>query len=72
MAMPLDRCSSPLFLSQIWNEAMLDRPSAAIAHKPWLGADAPQDFISLADVVSFVRQYLFSILAFIVAGIVCA
>jgi uncharacterized protein involved in exopolysaccharide biosynthesis len=51
---------------------MLDRPLAAIAHKPWLGADAPQDFISLADVVSFVRQYLFSILAFIVAGIACA
>ncbi|TIQ98830.1 MAG: ATPase [Mesorhizobium sp.] len=51
---------------------MLDRPSAAIAHKPWLGADAPQDFISLADVVSFARQYLFSILAFVVVGIVCA
>ncbi|CAH2407851.1 Tyrosine-protein kinase Wzc [Mesorhizobium escarrei] len=51
---------------------MLDRPSAATAHKPWLGADAPQDFISLADVVSFARQYLFSILAFVIAGIVCA
>ncbi|TIO09466.1 GNVR domain-containing protein [Mesorhizobium sp.] len=51
---------------------MLDRPLAAIAHKPWLGADAPQDFISLADIVSFVRQYLFSILAFMVAGIGCA
>ncbi|MCF6114488.1 GNVR domain-containing protein [Mesorhizobium muleiense] len=70
--MPLDRCSSPLFLLQIWIEAMLDRPSAAIAQKPWLGTDAPQDFISLADVVSFARQYLFSILAFVVAGIVCA
>ncbi|PDQ17197.1 ATPase [Mesorhizobium sanjuanii] len=51
---------------------MLDRPLAANAHKPWLGADAPQDFISLADIVSFVRQYLFSILAFMVAGILCA
>ncbi|WP_292181066.1 GNVR domain-containing protein [Mesorhizobium sp.] len=72
MAILLDRCSSPLFLLQIWIEAMLDRPLTATAHKPWLGADAAQDFISLADVVSFVRQYLFSILAFIVAGIVCA
>ncbi|WP_245454922.1 GNVR domain-containing protein [Mesorhizobium sp. M9A.F.Ca.ET.002.03.1.2] len=54
-------------------DAMLDRPLAAIAHKPWLvGADAPQDFISLADIVSFVRQYIFSILAFMVAGIGCA
>jgi uncharacterized protein involved in exopolysaccharide biosynthesis/Mrp family chromosome partitioning ATPase len=52
---------------------MLDRPLATIAHKPWLGAaDAPQDFISLADIVSFVRQYLLSILAFMVAGIACA
>ncbi|MET3580239.1 uncharacterized protein involved in exopolysaccharide biosynthesis/Mrp family chromosome partitioning ATPase [Mesorhizobium robiniae] len=72
MAILLDRCSSPLFSLQIWIEAMLDRPLAAIAHKPWLGADASQDFISLTDVVSFVRQYLFSILAFTVAGIVCA
>lgn len=51
---------------------MLDRPLAAIAHKTWRGADSPQDFISLADIVSFVRQYVFSILAFLVAGILCA
>ncbi|WP_245451978.1 GNVR domain-containing protein [Mesorhizobium waimense] len=51
---------------------MLERPLSAIAHKTWREADAPQDFISLSDIVSFVRQYLFSILSFSGTGILFA
>lgn len=51
---------------------MLERPLSAIAHKTWREADAPHDFISLFDIVSFVRQYLFFILSFSVAGILCS